>query len=348
MNIEKLFINGEVSLYGYNYKSLPEVIPKLSKKKILIAYLKHSIHQNYFSSTNVKLLDSINQVGLEDNDINNTFLLDQSFTKCLIKSYPSNPQYVFVSLSNPFYYPYILIGIIRRLLLRKINIIGIRSLIISKSNTYWILLSRNTIANGFTFYLSREFGIKNFLKFLHFEHINYVILRSYDALPVLSSLSSDIDMLVDSRDVEKVKTFLIENTGTQRIDIWSSNSPDFNGVPYFPEDVSKNVLARSIDGPCLSKIPNKYDELNLLIFHCLYHKGFNSGIRSKYRSYNCVPIHEKYSKRIKTMSNKLGINIGSNMEDMHFYLIKKKLTPRKDQLIKLSKNNEWIKCILRE
>ena len=108
-----------------------------------------------------------------------------------------------------------------------------------------------------------------------------MIPRHYEFLPNLHRVGGDLDIIVSDKDEESLKKFLLENDGSIRIDVWSVSRKNYNKTSYMPPNIAKKIINDSVEGKALSKIPNQLDSFNCLVFHALYHKGFNSEIASK-------------------------------------------------------------------
>ena len=56
--------------------------------------------------------------------------------------------------------------------------------------------------------------------------------------------------------------FLIKNTGSIRVDVWSVGRNNYNGITYMPAHLAQNVIDNSVVAPSLAKIPNELDATN--------------------------------------------------------------------------------------
>lgn len=332
-----LLKKGKLLFIGYIQESLPNIIEEYDPNRIKIFINKEKINSTNFTYK----VDSLKNINLINNQCDIVFL-DNKNALNIIKGLPFNALYVAISLRNPLIYPFLFIGIIRRIILRKYSFHKIKILRIKNGFTFWLFLKRKNPLNGYEFYLSKDIGIENFLNYLYKKNINYIVPRFFENLPKLKSPTSDLDLIVSEKDVITVKEFIISNAGDIRVDIWSTSAKDNRGITYLNKEILKGVLDRKIKGPCKSMIPSSKDYLNLLIYHSLYHKGYKSGIKSKLIQENII-FTNKYSQLIEKLALKNNLLVGNTMEEMHLYMSKEEWAPNKSEIKKLSKKNNWIK-----
>lgn len=336
-----IFKTGNLLFVGYDLKSLPRIIGKYDSNRIKI--YSENKKKSFYNIYKVELIKKLEFV----NHSFDIIFLENKYALKIIKGLPFNSLYIAISLRNPIYYPFLFIGIIRRIIIGKYRFNQIKILKINKGFTFWLFLKRNNPIRGYEFYLSKDVGIKKFLNFLYINNINYIVPRFFETLPNLKSSTSDLDLIVSDKDVKDVRKFLISNPGDIRVDVWSTSSQDNKGILYLKKEILEGVLNRKKIGPCKSMIPCTKDYLNLLIYHSLYHKGYSSGIKSEFKN-NEIYKTNKYSKSIEELANSINIKVGSTMEDMHLYMKKEGWAPSNIQIVKLSKNNYWIKNLIRK
>ena len=332
-----LLKKGNLVFFGYAYEAFPEIIGKYDPKRIKVFCDKKKLKNNLYKVNFFKRIDNIN----EPCDV---LFLDNKYALNIIKNLPINAQYIAISLKNPLLFPFIIIGIIRRIILQRYSYVNVKILIIKSKLTFWLFLKRNTPRNGYEFYLSRNIGIEKFLEFLYINKINYIIPRFFETLPKLKSINSDLDLIVSEEDVKYVKEYLLNNVGDIRVDVWSTCPKDNLGKSYVNKEIIKGVFERKEIGPCKSMIPSSKDYLNLLIYHSLYHKGLLSGIKSGLVE-NQSKKTKKYYELIKKLSIKNNINVGDDMEEMHLYMQNEGWAPNKKMIKQLSKNNYWLRTL---
>lgn len=337
LTLFNLLKKGNLLFLGLDLRSLPKFFGEYNSKRIHI-YIneRKKLFKNF--KYKINFFKDVYKINMTSDVI---FLFDK-YVLNIIKGLPFNSLYVAISLNNPIFYPFIMIGIIRRIILRKYSLHRIKILKINERNIFLLFLKRRSPINDYEFYLSRDIGIEKFLNFLYIKNINYVIPRFYEDLPNLRSKTSDLDLIVSQKHVHSVKKFLISNTGDIRVDVWSTSSKDNRGINYLNKELLNGILDRKEKGPCQSKIPCLKDYLNLLIYHSLYHKGYLSGIKSDLIKNNTIKTN-KYSDLIKKLAQKNNLKVGNTMEEMHLYLKKEGWEPNNLQLNQLSKKNIWIK-----
>ncbi len=89
-----------------------------------------------------------------------------------------------------------------------------------------------------------------------------------------------------------------------------------------PPHITQTVIDNSIVGKVLAKVPNKHNTLNCMIYHVLYHKGFQSGIPSKYISLNKIQSKNDYLSFIEKYANELDLILDYTMESLDEYMLK--------------------------
>ncbi|SVE40155.1 uncharacterized protein METZ01_LOCUS493009, partial [marine metagenome] len=97
--------------------------------------------------------------GWETSDV---VFFDQDAVKSLLIGFPSNAKYVLVNCANFRYFHWVILGILRRILIRQVRFLGFKRLTQNGNNSYWLVLARDQLINNNNFYLSREVGIDGF------------------------------------------------------------------------------------------------------------------------------------------------------------------------------------------
>jgi hypothetical protein len=336
MTTLKHIIFGRTLLYGYIDKHLPKIVT--NKKNNFYIYNKNTKilkKRKYFQR--VRILQSV--ADLSNNKADQIFL-DNATVKALVVGYPSTTPYVYVALDKPRYWFWIIIGLIRRIKHKQIKIIGLRKLKQGKYFRIWLLIKNQKLYFRTT--LSKKIGITALIKFLNKNNIKYVLLRDFNNLT--SNKHKDFDFLVADKDYSFVKGYLDKNPGGISIDLWTESKPNFNGITYYAPTLAKKILDNSIKGEHGTKIPNKKYYLLSYIYHCLYHKGVNSGIPSTNKDIEFLKIpNNKYLKTIRLLTKDLKINIGGTMEELDEFLASKGWRPKIDTLSKIAVHNKWVK-----
>lgn len=338
--VKKLLL-GRTLFYGYNDINLPNKLC-IKKNKIFI-YTKNPqilVSRNYRKI--VRKFQSLADVSINNADL---IFLDNYATKILMVGYPSNIPHILVAIDRPRYWIWILLGLLRRVLKKQVKILNFIKLKHGNNSRYWLLIK--TESKNFSYHnysLSKKIGIKGFINFLNKKKIHYVLLRSFERLPHNPLKNGDFDFLISDKHFSYVKEFLKNNNGEIGIDLWSVSAPTYNGITYYKPNLAQKILNNFEVGLIKAKIPNKKDYLNSFIYHCLYHKGVNSGISSTNKEIETIKIpNNKYLKKIKQLSRELKVNTGSTMEELDNYLASQGWRPKVDTLSKIAIYNEWVK-----
>jgi hypothetical protein len=247
---------------------------------------------SYFENPNNNLVFSKKELGSDGfisifynsfNDFfrvhsNILFLLNKS-RKLLVAGYPNSPRFVYVSIFPIFGVIIPLIGLIRRIFNKSIkfhSIIFIRYKLYIKIENLTELVKRPT-----NFLFDKKIGVVGLIEFLNTNSINYVIPRFFENLPNLHRIGGDLDILINDNDYEQLRKFLVDNPGEIPIDVHTVNHPTpSTGLPYFPPTLASNMIKNNVKHISGASVPNNYFYLLSIIYHSLYHKGFDSGIPS--------------------------------------------------------------------
>jgi hypothetical protein len=180
---------------------------------------------------------------------------------------------------------------------------------------------------------------------------NYVVLRWFDELPKVKK-GEDIDILIADEDVSKAEIYLQGNrlTGLP-CDLYSVSGlkgTDWRGMAYYPPALAKIILAESRDHTSGARIPSDCHYFFSLCYHCLFHKGYSSGLPSRLGLNNALlaPEHD-YLETLKKSAQAAKIHITSFfMEDLFIFLKGKGWTPPRDTLDRLARKNMWVRDFL--
>lgn len=270
--------------------------------------------------------------------------------QALQRTYDANYIYEKITITNFLFVFYFLL---KSFVFRQFKFKGIFSYKSGKSFRIYLGLERTEPAGKHTrHYLSPLIGIDNFFKSLNDEKINYCILRWFEDLPKIN-LNEDLDLLVEDDDLEKVQCLIGKHPGIIPFDIYSvTGKPgsDYQSLPYFIRSLADKILKESIQFNGKYKIPDQENYFYSLAYHAVFHKGENSGLKSK--NYK-LKIHSKpehdylsYLKRISSDAN-LSVNDFS-LEGLHSLLEEKGFAPPIDTLFKLSVNNQYLNSYLKD
>lgn len=340
-DLDKKLESGYLLFYGYSHSHIPDQIKKNYSSRIKF-FFKHSGQANkIIEKVKTTHYSGYKDTGWESSDV---VFFDQDSVKSLLIGYPANAKYVLVNCLNFRYIHWILIGFLRRIIIQQVHFLGFKKLKHEQGFSFWLVLGREQLKNNNNFYLSREVGIEGFLKFLHSSSIDYVIPRHFESLPNLHREGGDLDLIVSDECELAVKEFLLKNEGDIRVDIWSVSGPNYHGITYMPPHIAQDVIDNSIEGNALSKIPSRLHTLNSMIFHVLYHKGFQSGVPSAHNTnISNIENTNDYLSLIKEYANQLGLSMDWDMESMDLYMLKIEWRPAIDTLAKIAQWNEWVR-----
>jgi hypothetical protein len=191
-------------------------------------------------------------------------------------------------------------------------------------------------------------GLEEFFDELNRLGVCYVVLRSFESLPVVDP-GRPIDILVADRDVSRLRPFLssyIVAPGTQTFGVYSvSGLPgsDLHGVPYFSSAFAGGLLDRSVLLRGRYRVPSEQDHFDALAFHAVYHVGTDSGLPESASVKGSGDGGEyDYSTVLASLAERLSLSIPVTLEDLDAYLAGKGLRPPLDTLDKLSQSNSWL------
>ncbi len=186
--------------------------------------------------------------------------------------------------------------------------------------------------------------LKSFFEKVNKEQIRYVVLRWFEELPTLNG-EGDLDILVDDNDFKKLRKMSSGAKETRDyilFDIYPVSNQVANYSYYVPE-IADRILNGRVQNRNGIWVPNEYDYFHSLAYHALFHKGFSSGMVSKYtptKPYN-EPKHD-FTGILKDMAKSQDLEINDfSMEALDVYLNKNNWAPPLDVYFRRSKINEW-------
>jgi hypothetical protein len=343
---EKTLKEGNVSFF-LSRKRIKPIFSK-NKEKGIINYYSY----NYYENT--KLFEDFSDISRLSGDV---CFLEKKALRCLTIGYPYRAKYVLFRPSFSFSFLISIPGFLRRLyvsakrLNSKIFYLGWYKLKSSNGNSHWIVLknTNSMVPTQFTF--DEKIGIKGLINFLNTKINDYVVIRFFEKLPSLYREGGDIDMIVSDDKWDILKDFLFNNPGTILIDMYGVSKPS-NGVmlPYYPPKIARQILQNSVIGPGGAKVPNNEDYLLSFIYHCVYHKGYTSGIKSVKENYKTrVPPDNDYNSHILNLGKLNGIDFGSiSLEMLDKYMDSKGWRPQTDTLSFIGLINPWLNKHIKE
>lgn len=278
--------------------------------------------------------------------------LSGSAVKILFAKYPNNPQFLFVRLNINRHLLLATIGLIRRLAYRWVKVIGVARFIHDGNSSLWLVIQRpgGQFFKKAKLLLPSKVGIANLLIWLRDNNINYTILRFYDKLPSLYRVGGDLDILISDEDGPKLIKYIqslsseIQGFNDEiRLDVWFAGGVDIDGaISYYPPPLAKQVLKNAVvDKKSGARIPNSDHVMLTFAYHCLYHKGYRSGLPSKYK-YEPGEVENDYVGYLQEKAKACGVLNCSSMEEWDEYLASRGWRPKRDTLAKISTTNSWV------
>lgn len=194
--------------------------------------------------------------------------------------------------------------------------------------------------------LPRNMSVAQFIEHLNKKGCRYVILRWFEDLPHVE-YGGDIDLLVHDDDAAILDSVLTwsPRKGGIPCDVYSVSglpSYSYKEIAYYPPVVAQQLLERSEQHHSGAKVPSETDYFYSLIFHALYHKGYESGLSEDGFQAPKVsnPGHD-FQTVLAEMARKEGVAVEINMNALDALLAEKGWRPTLDMLEKLGHDNEW-------
>lgn len=194
--------------------------------------------------------------------------------------------------------------------------------------------------------LPRNMSVAQFIEHLNKKGCRYVILRWFEDLPHVE-YGGDIDLLVHDDDAAILDSVLTwsPRKGGIPCDVYSVSglpSYSYKEIAYYPPVVAQQLLERSEQHHSGAKVPSETDYFYSLIFHALYHKGYESGLSEDGFQAPKVsnPGHD-FQTVLAEMAKKEGVAVEINMNALDALLAEKGWRPTLDMLEKLGHDNEW-------
>lgn len=335
--------SGSVAFYGYQYSKLPDQIYSKEKGTSKL-FIKQGTENPVSKLGHTQVARYQSLIEMRDHHADVIFL-DRDAVKVLLAKFPVTSKYLLIRFTPRLSWFLALPGLLRRVMVGLVEIQGIKKIKISDKNTNWLvvkhLLSKSLQTR---FSISEKVGIQGFLDYLRSEQIHYVVLRFFEKLPELNRDGGDIDILVSDEDEGRIREFLHSNPGTIGVDIWTPSRSTHNSITYYPPPLARQVIQSAIDGPAHSKIPAPMESFLSFAYHCLYHKGYLSGLPSNIINYHSTKKPENdYAGVLGRLAKEAGVDVDINMESIDDYLAKAGWQPKMDTLAKIAPWNTWVK-----
>lgn len=189
----------------------------------------------------------------------------------------------------------------------------------------------------------------DFYKILDSHNIDYVILRWFDNYPDITN-SEDVDILVSNESYFRLKKLCIRGRENLfnfiKFDIYSVNNLDKH-MSYYPPYLAKRILNSKIRHSSGYMVPDDYHLFLSLCFHALFHKGINSGLKSKYLNTN--KSKHNFDIFLYDLSVKCRLNYSIDdftIEGIHSILKAEDFLPPIDVYFRRYKKNSVIESLL--
>ena len=199
------------------------------------------------------------------------------------------------------------------------------------------------------FSISSDIGFGGFLNFLNDTGKQYSVLRFFEKLPEGNREGGDLDVLVADDLFNEASDFLLRNSGSQMIDMYSVSGPSNAArIPYHTPYLSQKILDEAAEFKGYS-VPSARNYLNSFIYHCLYHKGLSAGIPTMYSELKISESPDNdYLAKIKELAAAVGEIPGETLEELDEYMLAAGWRPHTDTLELLTSGNKWIMRKLRD
>lgn len=196
-------------------------------------------------------------------------------------------------------------------------------------------------------YLSPVLGVSGLIERLAEEQVSYVVLRWFEQLPDLEP-GEDLDVLVADADLQRVRALLAEEPGTIPVDLYSETGlpgSDFRSAAYYPPALARRLLETAVTHRSGCRVPAPPEHLCSLAYHAIYHKGFQSGMRSEQsgaRDPDPNPEHD-YRAALAELARAQGVSLVDSLEGVDDFLATRGWRPPADTLRRLATTNDWIR-----
>ncbi len=201
-------------------------------------------------------------------------------------------------------------------------------------------------------YIHPRLGVEGFFRELKSRDISYSVLRWFETLPHVED-GEDIDLLFADRDIHRIDDLF---TGTRSwgtpCDIYTSSGlpgTSFRGIAYFPDHIANELLDTAVWQDELIRVPNPRTHYLSMMYHILYHKGYESGLPSSLANQNDreLPMPETvdhdYPAVLASCAKNAGMELPEiSLESLDKFLAVQGWQPAKDALEKLSARNLWV------
>ena len=257
-------------------------------------------------------------------------------------------QYLLYAPSDLFALISGLVGLIKNVVFRRIDVVGVMSLTDDLEIERPILVVKNLkrIRPNARRYISPVLGVASFFASLNSQDISYAILRWFEDLPAIEP-GEDIDMLVADADIEKVEALIQKHPGIIPCDIYTTTGlpgTAYKNMAYYPPQLAEQILARSTKIKDTFLVPDPKIHFYSLAYHAIYHKGQKSGIPPSVAeevTKEKNPEHE-YSQILEDLAKSLDFEVEITLKDLDRFLASIDWRPSEDTLARLDSSEIWL------
>ena len=183
--------------------------------------------------------------------------------------------------------------------------------------------------------------------FAHLDknNIKYVVLRWYEKLPLVEP-GEDFDILVSNEDCKRLNSVLkagsVSNLDFIKCDIYPVNNTK-GFLAYYPPFLAERCLNNRLKDKSGVWILNPATYFFALTYHAVFHKGYSSGLESKYEKFDLQGIEHDYNTILRKLANEANLKVDDfSLEGLEQFLRDNDWVPPMDIYFRRSQRNPWI------
>ena len=200
--------------------------------------------------------------------------------------------------------------------------------------------------------------IHDFFEKLETHNISYVVLRWFDEVPLTKmdeknfSEKNDIDLLVDTKDINKLASIASKHYGKIKCDIYNvkgGRGLSYNKFPYYPPVLASKILGNRELYNDVFYVPCPQHHFKSLAYHLVYHKGLDSGIPTGAEIQTKPNPKRNYGKHLQQLGDKLALDIPKpyTLLNLHNYLVQNKWDMTYDLIERWPNKTLWHEYLLK-
>ena len=192
---------------------------------------------------------------------------------------------------------------------------------------------------------------------LHKSNIDYVVLRWFDEVPLTKleeeNMKKDIDILFHHSDLKKVIKIAVKFPGKVLAEFYSvegKKGTAARGYPYYPPVLAEKILQSRVLHKNSFYIPASFEHFQSLLYHIVYHKGYESGLPVDASTAPQQEGKRDYLKTLTSMSQQLDIELPEpiTLFSLHDYLNKTGWTMPYDLKLRWNNQQKWLKTLCKK